>query len=554
MTYAERATRYAEDVVAGRVPAGRYVRLACQRHLDDLADTDSPYYFDEQAVRKICRLIELLPHTKGKWARARQNIVLEDWQCFLIGVPFGWLRKSDGKRRFRRSYNEVPRKNAKSTVSAGIGVYALTADDEEGAEVYCGAGTQDQALEVFRPAKQMCERTEPLREAFGLQVNAKTLVVPATSSRFAPVIGKPGDGASPSLAIVDEYHEHATEEQYDTFLTGMGAREHPMLWVITTAGADTSGPCYALRGEAIEVLEGKVENPELFAIIYTVDEDDDWTTEEALEKANPNIGVSVGREFLLAQQRDAINNPRKQSAFKTKHLNIWVGAASPYFNSEKWNRLADTSLLEARFRGEPCYLALDLAAKIDITARVALFRVEDHYYCFPRFYVPEEIANDPGKRAYAGWVASGHLIATPGNVTDFNLVEDEAAAFIEDNNVQSAGFDQWNAMQMAISLEERTGVECVEIPMTAKSLSDPMKWVQALIEDGRIHHDGNPVMAWMIGNVTAQMDRNDNVFPRKERPENKIDGAVALIMAMARGFQPEADVSYLETSDELFML
>lgn len=558
MSFASRATGYAQDVVENRIPACRYVRLACQRHLDDLEDESSPYYFDAGTVEKVCGFLELLPHVKGKWARDSDTLGLEDWQCFLVGVPMGWLRKSDGKRRYRRAYCEIPRKNAKSTISAGLGLFALGADDEPGAEVYCGAGSEVQAWEVFRPAKQMAERTPLLREGFGLTVNAKTLVVEKTTSRFAPVIGKPGDGSSPSFAIVDEYHEHQTEDQYDTFLTGMGAREQPMLWTITTAGADTSGPCYALRAELIEVLEGKVENPELFGIIYTVDEADDWTSPDSLAKANPNLGVSVSRDFLEAQQRDAINNPRKQSAFKTKHLNQWVGAASPFFNGEKWERLADRTLSADQFKGEPCYIALDLAAKLDMTARIALFRVEkdgaDHFYCFPRFYCPEDVALDPSKRAYAGWVHEGHLIATPGNVTDFGLVEDEAAAFIEDHNVMHAAFDSWNSIQMSLSLSDRTGVECVEVPMTAKALSDPMKWVQALIEDGRLHHDGNPIMSWMIGNVTAQVDRNDNVFPRKERPANKIDGAVALIMAMERGFQLNPETSYLVDAEEIFVL
>lgn len=559
MTYAERANRYARDVVEGRILACRYVKLACQRHLDDLERDGFPYEFSHDQANKWCRFVELMPHVKGQWARGHgSTIKLEDWQCFTIGVPFGWVRKSDGKRRFNRVYEEEPRKQAKSTKVAALALGMLTIDDEPGAEVYCGAGSEKQAWEVYRPAKRMAEKTDKFREAFGVQVNAKTVVVHDTDSRFEPVIGKPGDGASPSFAIVDEFHEHKTPEQYDTFMTGMGAREQPILWVITTAGFDTAGPCYETRLEAIEVLEGKVDNPQLFAIIYTIDEGDDWTSEDALVKANPNIDVSISRDFLLQQQRDAINNPSKQVAFKTKHLCVWVGSAAPYFNLEKWNRLADKTLHPDQFVGDPCYLAVDLAAKLDITATGRLFhRVldgEDHYYWFPTFYVPEEVAQDPGKRNYYGWVEAGHLTATPGNVTDFGRVEDDLVETCEAHNVQSAAFDQWNSMQMSTSLGERTGITCIDIPMSVKHLSDPMKWVQALIEDGRIHHDGNPVMSWMIGNVTAKPDRNDNVFPRKERPEHKIDGALALIMAMERGFQQAEGGSYLDHVDELFVL
>lgn len=555
MTYAERATEYAQAVMAGEVLAGRYVRLACERHLADLADEGGPYRFDHKLVDRICKFIELLPHVKGKWAQDHSTIRLEDWQCFMVGVPFGWVKKSDGMRRFRRVYCEVPRKNAKSTISAAVGLYALVGDKEPGAEVYCGAGSEKQAWEVFRPARQMASRTTGLVQATGMEVNAKTLAVPTTGSRFEPVIGKPGDGASPHLAIVDEYHEHADEQQYDTFMTGMGAREQPLLWTITTAGSDTAGPCYALRQEVVEVLEGKVYNPELFGIVYTLDEGDDWRTEDALRKANPNYGVSVGGEYLLGQQRDALNNPRKQSTFLTKHLNVWVGAASPYFNSEKWRQLGDKTLRMSDFVGDPCYIGVDLAAKVDIAAVVALFRRDidgvDHYYAFPHFYVPEATVEQ--NRAYAGWSHEGYMTTTPGNITNFGQIEDDLAAWCEQHNVVHAAFDQWNSMQMSVSLAERTGIECVDIPMSTKHISDPMKWVQALIEDGRLHHDANPVMAWMVGNVTAQEDRNDNVFPRKERRENKIDGVVALIMAMERGFQSEADTSYLDLEDLLVL-
>ncbi len=546
--YAARATDYARDVVEGRVLACRYVRQACQRHLDDLADPDSPYVFDADAVHRVCLFVELMPHVKGKWARGSDTLTLEPWQIFMVGAAFGWLRKSDGLRRYRRAYVEVPRKNAKSTISAALGLYMLAMDREPGAEVYSGATTEYQAWEVFRPAKQMAERVERFRERAGVKVNAKTIVAP-TGSRFAPLIGNPGDGASPHFAITDEYHEHKTEEQYDTMLTGMGAREHPMSWVITTAGSDTSGPCYQLRLESGRVLAGEVDNPELFALIYTIDDGVEWTSDEALEMANPNLGVSVDREFLQRQQRDAINEPRKQSSFKTKHLNLWVGAASPFFNLEKWNRLGDASLTPERFRGRPCWVAADLAAKIDITAVVKLYREGDEYFVIPTFYVPEEIANDPGRRDYAGWVAGGHMVATPGNVTDFAYVEADLVAAASEHQVRHYGFDQWNSMHLSGRVSEATGVECVDIPMTVKHLSDPMKWVQALIEDGRLHHDGNPVMAWMIGNVTASEDRNGNVFPRKERPENKIDGAVALIMAMERGFQQAQPSSYLAHPD-----
>lgn len=545
LTYAERATQYARDVCAGRVLACTLIQQACLRHLNDLKASKTkafPHRFDDAACNKICGFLELLPHVKGEWARTHQTIALEDWQCFAYGVPFGWLHKKTGKRRFRRAYIEIPRKNAKSTGSAGVGLYMFCADGEPGAEVYSGAGSEKQAWEVFGPARLMAKNTPALRSAYGISVGAKNLHILSNASKFEPIIGKPGDGASPSMAIIDEYHEHLTEDQYDTMQTGMGARRQPMLWAITTAGSSIEGPCYALRSEAVAMLNGTVPNDELFALIYSVDEDVDWTSETALRMANPNMGVSVDASYLLQQQKDAINNPRKQATFKTKHLNVWVTASAPYFNLEKWNRLKDATLTVESFKGEPCWMALDLASKLDLCADMRVFRREIegamHYYAFGRFYLPETQVDDPAKKHYAGWANQGHLIVTPGNITDYDEIEARIAQDTEDFRIVQLGYDPYNATMIATHFGDK-GIPMMEVPQTVKHLSDPMKWVQALIEDGRLHHDGNPVFAWGISNVTAQEDRNGNVFPQKEHADKKIDPAVALIMAI--GFAQAAD-------------
>lgn len=560
MNYVAAAEKYARDVVSGAIPACRYVRLACERHLRDLEDPGSAYYLDTAAATKVCRFNELLPHVKGKWAREKRKIELQPWQCFIDVNVFGWKRKSDGLRRFRRVYIEVPRKNGKSTKTAGNGLYMLCADDEHGAEIYSGATTEKQAWEVFGPARLMAKGSPDLQEYYGVTVGAKNLHRIDGGSKFEPVIGKPGDGASPSMSITDEYHEHQTSDQYDTMVTGMGAREQPIAWVITTAGVDTAGPCYALRQEAVEMLEDSVENDELFAIIYTIDQEqrdgdgnvirkgDDWSDPETLRKANPNIGVSVFEDFLLSEQRRAVNNPREQATFKTKHLNVWVGAASPYFNLETWNQLADAPPIEEH-RGEPCFIGMDLAAKLDIAASVKVFYRElgggRHYYVYGRYYIPEERANDPDRRHYLGWVNSGQLIATPGEITDYDYIEADLKDDAEKHVVEQVRADPHNATMLITHLQNWLGEDkVIEVPQTVLHLSEPMKEVQALIVDGRIHHDGNPALAWMIGNVTAQEDRNANVFPRKERPENKIDGAVALILAIGGAMQGAPELAY----------
>ncbi|TVS18953.1 MAG: terminase large subunit [Gammaproteobacteria bacterium] len=539
MTYADRAKRYAEAVVSGEIPACRLVRLACQRHLDELDKQDDdafPFEFDPSAADEWCAFIELMPHIKGRWARERRKITLEDWQCFLVSVPFGWKRKADGLRRFRRVYVEVPRKNAKSTLTAALGLKAFAADDEFGAEVYSGAGSEKQAWEVFGPARLMAKNTTAFRDHYGVHVGAKALSILGRASKFEPIIGKPGDGASPSFSITDEYHEHATAEQYDTMVTGMGSRDQPMAWVITTAGSSIEGPCYSLRSELVDVLDGKVSDDEIFGMVYTIDEDDDWTNPESLRKANPNMGVSVREDYLLSQQRIAINHPRKAAVFKTKHLNVWVTAAAPYFNLESWNR-GRSDGTPAEWLGHPVWVGVDLASKRDLCSVVSVAKREvdgeDHYWAWATHYLPEDRLEAPERAHYRGWQAEGWLTATPGVITDYDAIEEDVLALGEGHRIVGLGFDPYNATQLATHwLNE--GIPCVEVPQNVRNLSEPMKWLEALIEAGRFHHYGDPVLTWALGNVTAQEDRNGNVYPRKEREERKIDPAVALIIAMSR--------------------
>jgi phage terminase large subunit-like protein len=544
-TYAAVANQYARDVIAGRVLACKWVRLACQRHVDDLARAEwsaFAFRFDEDKANRVCRFIEQLPHTKGDWALSnggRDNrIHLEPWQCFILCSTFGWLHRESGYRRFRVVYVCVPRKNGKSIIGGGIGNYMFAADGEFGAEIYSGATSEKQAWEVFRPAKQMVERTPRLKEVFGIQVNAKGMVILENGSRFEPVIGKPGDGASPSCAIVDEYHEHDSDALVDAMRTGMGARKQPILLVITTAGSNTAGPCHALQVDVEKVLEGSLQRDELFGITYTVDAEDDWTSEEALRKANPNYDVSVFGDFLKTEQTNAIASSRKQNVFKTKHLNIWVNANVAWMNMQKWNALADPSLSPDEFRGLPCFEAADLSSKLDIAAAVRVFKKRiagaDHFYVFGRYYLPEERASQPEFQHYQSWAHDQYLSTTPGNVIDYGTIMREAIADVRQFIVLEFGYDPWNAQQFAHGIGADTPATMVETPQQVKYLSESMKQVEALVIDGRLHHDGNPVLTWMMSNVVAHEDVKENIYPNKERPENKIDGAVALIMAMSR--------------------
>ena len=559
--YVAIATQYATDVVEGRILTCKWVRLACQRQLDDLKRQGTegfPYVFNPELTdrkgkrylpaTRICHFAELQPHIKGDWAARGMRIRLEPWQCFFLTSAFGWVHAETGKRRFRVVDLVVPRKNAKSTIAAAIGLYMLAVDDEHGAEVYSGATSLKQALEVFKPAQLMArgQAGAEFRARFGVVVNASNISITESASKFEPVIGKPGDGASPSCAIVDEYHEHSTSELYDTMKTGMGARSQPMLLMITTAGANIGGPCYVHQVALQKVLEGVIPDERRFGIIYTVDPEDDWTKPEALIKANPNFGISVDGEYLRAQLDEALNDPRKQTVFKTKHLNIWVNAASPWLNLQNLQACGDATLREEDFRGEPCWIGLDLASKNDIASKAKVFvrevDGEDHYYLFTRNYLPAAAVDKAENEHYRGWSVEGHIVRTPGNMINLRQIEADVHADAELHVVAEIPMDSWGSREIAPSLQE-AGYTVIDVPMTTRNLSEPMKLIQALVDAGRFHHDDNPATVWMFSNVEVAEDRNENVFPRKSSAEKKIDAAVASILAVSRAMGAEREPS-----------
>ncbi|AAR23153.1 phage terminase, large subunit [Burkholderia pseudomallei] len=543
----EQGLKFARDVVRGKRPACRYVQLACKRHLDDLAASrkkDFRWKFDPEAAERKLALIELLPHTKGEWAFRKQLVTLEPWQKFGLMATFGWLNKRTGKRRFRESYWEVPRKNGKSVIAAGVGIGMFVLDDEFGAEVYAGATTEKQAWEVFRPARLMVKRSPELIVAADIEVNASNMNKPEDGSRFEPLIGNPGDGASPSCSIVDEYHEHDSAALYETMLTGMGARRQPLMFIITTAGANIEGPCFDKRRQVIEMLEGTVPDDELFGWIWTIDEGDDWTDPRVLAKANPNIGISVYQDYLESQQQRAIKSARFTNTFKTKHLNVWTSAKAGYFNLEDWKSCEDRSLTLEQFEGQDCVLALDMARKLDLNSMARLFWHDidgrRHYFCVaPRFWVPEEtVRNTENRRMaerYQAWVNQGCLLETDGAEIDYRDILEEAKDANRLCPVQCTPLDPHGATNLSHQLEDE-GLTPVTIVQNYTNMSDPMKELEAAITAGRFHHDGNPIMTWCVSNVIGKnLPGNDDVVrPIKQGNDNKIDGAVALIMAIGR--------------------
>lgn len=534
-----KAKKYEDDVLSGKIPACTYVKQAIRRQRDDLkrwSKPDSPFYFDQAEGNRVCKFVELLPHTKG--ALRGQKIKLEPWQCWVLTTIFGWRRRSDNRRRFGRVYIEVPRGNGKSALSSAVALYCLLADREPGAEVYSFATTRDQAGIVFGDAKQMAMMCEPLRKKFGLEVLAKALFVPSTNSTFQAksAEGSTLDGLNTHFACIDELHAHKTRAVYDVVETSIGKRLNPILWVITTAGFDTAGICYEVRTMVREVLARTVEDETQFGIIYTIDDGDDWKTEAALIKANPNWGVSVMPKMVLPLQLKAITLASAANNFKTKHLDVWCQAGAAWMDMTAWAKGERTVDLDD-FEGRSCVIGLDLGAKNDLTAKVYVFKTEGddgrpRYQVFSRLYLPQTAIDKGTVSQYSGWADTGVIQVTGGAMTDLTRIEEELREDLSRFDVQAIAYDPWQATQLANDLSE-DGAPMVEYRNTVQNVSEPMKWLEALVQDGRLDHDGNPCMTWMMGNVVAKVDAKDNIFPRKERYESKIDGPVALIYALA---------------------
>ncbi|MBF0421905.1 MAG: terminase large subunit [Magnetococcales bacterium] len=556
MDFANIAYHYAKSVVVGKISACRFVHLACQRHLSDLEKYHGPgadYRFNPVLKRKngkkfrpgdnICHFMQAMQHVKGPLAGAR--IALEPWQVFILMSIFGWV-KQDGKRRFRRSYIEVPRGNAKSTLSSAVALYMMALDDEGGAECYSLATTRDQAKIVFGDGQAMARKSTALRERFGVEVSAHAVFQVSSRSRFCALSsqGNSLDGLNIHFGCIDELHAHRTRTVYDVVETGTGKRDNSLLWVITTAGSDRSGICYEVRNYISKVLDGHVDDEGQFGIIYGLDDGDDWTTEEALVKANPNWNISVRPEVIKGLQQKAMATPSAVNNFLTKHLNEWVSADTSWMDMRAWERCGSPDLRLDDFKGRRCWIGLDLASKTDIAALVMLFDREDsgRYAVFSQFYLPEDAVTSSGNSQYSGWARGGRMLLTPGNVLDFEWIKAALLDIRDGFDVQVVAYDPWQATQFSSEMMAE-GLNMVEVGATVRNFSEPMKRLEELVLRGELTHDGDPVMAWMMSNVVCHMDVKENIYPRKERPENKIDGVVALIMAISRAILPQ-DTGY----------
>lgn len=541
-TTLHRAEQYAEDVRSGKQIACHWVRQAVERYYNDLDNAiEKGWYFDRQAAERNIKFAERLKHIKGKWAG--DYITLEPWQCFILWNIFGWMKTSTRSRRFKEAYVEVARKNGKSTLAvSGVALPMEFADKEMGAEVYSVATTRDQARICFDYAQQMV-RTSDLKN-YAL-VTRDAIVFEKLGATYKPLSseGKTLDGKHSHCVIVDEYHAHRTDEVVDVMQTSMGARLQGLMFIITTAGLDTSVPCFAYRKTMCQILDGSLEADDVFAIIYTLDEVDEVDDPEMWVKANPCLGASLSRDWLQEQYDKMKREPNKIANIMTKSFNVWMDAPTVWIPDRQWAEIKSI-VPESELAGRPCVLALDLAAVNDYCALCQLFNIDGRYQFRWRFYIPEEKYRNRAELARENasieeWVRKGYIQVTPGNVTDYDYIIADIEAMAKENEISVVAYDPWNSSYVAPKLVER-GLHLEPFTQTISNFATPTKEFERIVGLGIVDHYDNPVARWMLSNVVIRTDVNGNMRPDKQKSSEKIDGIVAAIMALGQHISDSA--------------
>lgn len=547
-------------MLRGQVVVGRYVFVAVLRHYEDLLDgAERGLEFRPDSAWHVIQYIErFFVHSKGPLAG--RPLLLDPWQKFWTAVKYGWKWSATGLRRFTRAYEEVARKNGKSTWKGPEGAYLWMMDGEVGAEVYAVATTRSQAMTVFRPAfdniKRWCRRSPGARRSFkvfeGLNQEKVTMEEPMGTSVFAPLPANAEnlDGLNPSVVLFDELHAQKTREVWDVMESALGARSQPMMSAITTAGFILDGICVEIRTFLISVLENRRQDDTMFGYVYTLDDDDDPLDERQWIKANPGLGMSKKLDYMRTQARKAAALPSALANFKTKDLNIWCNDAEGWFDISVWDRGGKVKFKAEALKGRRCYGGLDLASTRDLTALSLVFPPEDEgeawvvlvwFWC-PRAKVESQEGDDAAP--YQRWAAEGWISPTDGNVTDYAPVKDQILWAMREFDLVELGFDRWNAQQLANDLMELE-VPLVEVPQNTGGMYPGSKRLEELVYAELLLHGGNPVLRWCAQNVALLFDSNGNFRPDKKRSKQngRIDGIVATVMALSRAVavqEPEA--------------
>jgi phage terminase large subunit-like protein len=535
---------YAQAVVSGTVPAGKYHRLSCVRHQRDRAREGSaefPYLFDLAKAELFFRFAEKLRHYKGEWAG--QPIALSDFQKFRLGSIFGW-RTVDGFRRFTTAYNELPRKTGKSLEAAVVAIYVTFFEGEQGSEGYCIATKEKQATDmVFRDIKQLI-MSSGLKAR--LRVQVKNIHHDATMSKLEP-LGSDSDtldGLNPHCIITDELHAMKTRNLLDVMESATGSRRNPLHYQITTAGDDLVSVCGDQHEYATKVLEGVFDDfasASFFACIAHADLEDDWLDEATWIKANPHYGISVKPDDMKRLALKAKAMPSAAAEFKQKRLNLWVNASNPCLSIDGW-RKGQSDWAEEDLARQPCFVGVDLASKIDLCALSFLFPPgvgRSTWRVIQRLWTPEETLGDRAHRdraPYPLWVEQGWLTAVPGTSIDHDVVRQALLEARDRFEIVQIGFDPWHAdtpIKNLVSFDGFAETQVLAVPQTYQGMSAACLQMQALILAGEVDARRCPVTAWAVSNVIDQRDGKDNMMFVKKKSRGRIDPVIAATTAMS---------------------
>jgi phage terminase large subunit-like protein len=574
LTYNEKAARYIDDVLSGKLVTNRWTKLACQRQRDDLAKQEQeswPYFYDENAAQDVCAFLEILTHVKGKFGG--QPFVLEDFQCFIVCAAFGWKRKDNPKlRRYRRLFVEMGKANGKSFLSSGLGLFMLAADSEPGSEILCVARSKDQAKVVFDSSREIARANPQLCDLFDIQPLQET-ITHGTSCVMRPATNQSKSlaGTLPHFIVADETWAWPKVELLEECERAIDKRDSSMLSTITHGAAGTGSVGYQQHETACAILSGELVDERTFACIWSA-EGFLWTSDDALKAANPNLGVSVYEDTLKEARDRAVKVPALQVSFRAKNLCEWIGSDITWLDPDKLAACREKNLCMEDFKfwrtdepnitsadeRRPFVVGLDLSKRMDLCAVVYLtmaYRAGVEHYCaFGEYFLPEETpANSPIAK-YRSLAAAGNIQSMPGPTNDLEMIQRIVLSKYRhllgygavDNpdgyNFIFASYDSWQAQQMQGNLE-RAGIPSIPFEKTTKYYSPTMEYFAALVAEGRFHfpYDDN-FLLWCFQNVVCHYDRNQNLFPNRAADDRKIDGAISCLYALRAAMSNGGDV------------
>ena len=500
-------------------------------------------HYDKAKADRAVKFIENLRHTKAKWAGKR--FWLLPWQETLVRDIFGTV-KEDGTRQFRTAYVEICKKVGKSERAAAIALYLLYADNEPSAEVYGAAADRQQASIVFDVAKRMVELTPALLKRSKIMGATKRIVNYSNAGIYQVLSADVGNkhGFSVSGLVFDEIHNQPNRNLYDVLTKGSSdARANPLHFIITTAGNDRNSIAFELHTKALDILNGRREDPTFYPVVYGLADDEDWTDEKNWYKVNPSLGYTVEIDRLRDAFREAQQNPADEVTFRWLRLNQWVSSTVAWIPDQIY-ALGNEAIDMESLKGRECYGGLDLSSSGDITAFVLVFpphNGKEKYVILPFFWVPQDtipLRVRCTSVPYDKWQAQGYLMATEGNVIHYGFIE----TFIDDlgkiYNIKEIAYDRWGAVEMTQALEGM-GFTVVPFGQGFSSMSPPTKRFYELLMEGKMVHGAHPVLRWMAGNVVVDTDPAGNIKVTKRRSPDKVDGIVAAIMALDRCIRHE---------------